>query len=89
MTLMYVRGTQFLCFLYKKPDQRFMSTQSAAQSLGPQPTNIALVQSLESQSLLSEYKSLHKSNVRSNQNDDVNGAKAIDPTGKVCLFVQI
>ena len=54
-----------------------MSTQSAVKSLGPQPTNIA---PFRVQSLLSE------SNVRSNQNDDVNGAIVIDPTGKVCLF---
>ena len=64
-----------------------MSTQSAVKSLGPQPTNIALVRLLDSQSLLSQWESLHESDVWVNLNDDVVGAKVTDPTGKVCLFV--
>ena len=63
-----------------------MSTQSAVKSLGPQPTNIALVRLLDSQSLLSQWESLHESDVWVNLNDDVIGAKVTDPTGKVCLF---
>ena len=43
-------------FLYKRQDQRFMSTQSAVQSLGPQPANIALVRPLDLQLLLSQKK---------------------------------
>ena len=31
----------------------------------------------------------NQSDVRANLNDDVNGAKVTDPTGKVCLFAPI
>ena len=63
-----------------------MSTQSAVKSLGPQPTNIALVCPLDSRSLLSQWLSLQESDIWVNLNDDVIGAKVTDPTGKVCLF---
>ena len=51
---MYVRGREFFRFLYKRQDQKFMSTQSAVQSLGPEPTNIALVRPLDLQLLLNQ-----------------------------------
>ena len=51
---MYVRGREFFRFLYKRQDQNFMSTQSAVQSLGPEPTNIALMRPLDLQLLLNQ-----------------------------------
>ena len=41
-------------FLCKRGDQRLTSTQSAVQSLGPEPTNIALVHPLDPWLLLSQ-----------------------------------